>query len=429
VSAEPPLPREGSTLAVLHQARERHTTGQWRMLPFGLIALAVVALAAAQSRPGLGLHGNSLGLTLALAGFAGGIMGLRAIVLVHRTPVAVYGSVLAMLLLSCGVMEWLQPTGPALGGCSIAIASAMAARAIPVRIGAAFLLAAIGFAALVLAHVIGPFAHQRSWSGVGVNAVPFAGMVLLVLVAWRIRVGQEQSARLLALMETTRSAELRSATLAERQRVAREMHDVLAHSLSGLVLQLEAARLLAASTPETASPYRADDRLAGVIDRALALGKAGLAEARQAIETLRDDELPGPERLRALAEGFAADTGIPCQVDITGQASEISSAVKLTLYRVAQEALTNIRKHARAERAHIQLNYDPQSVSLSIEDTGADVPTPQDDATAAPVSKAGPGPGGGYGLTGMRERAELLGGTLTAGRTGNGFRVTLKVPR
>jgi signal transduction histidine kinase len=417
-------------LAVLRQTRERHTAAQWLMLPFGVLALAVVALIAAQSSPGLGLHGSSLGLTLALAGFGGGIIGLRAIVLVRRTPVAVYGSVLAMLLLSCGVMEWLQPTGPALGGCSIAIASAMAARAIPVRIGTAFLLAAIGFAALVLAHVIGPNARQRDWSGVGVNAVPFAGMVLLVLVAWRIRVREERSARLLALMETTRNAELRSATLAERQRVAREMHDVLAHSLSGLVLQLEVAKLLAASVPETSPPHPTDDRLAGVIERALALGKTGLAEARQAIEALRDDELPGPERLRALAEAFAADTGIPCQVDVTGQASEISSAVKLTVYRVAQEALTNIRKHARAERVDVRLTYDPQSVNLVVEDTGAEVPVPQDDATTAvPAGEFGLGPGGGYGLTGMRERAELLGGTLTAGRTGNGFRVTLGVPR
>ena len=213
-------------LAAVRQARERRAVVQWRMLPFGALALAVVAVSAAQSRPGLGLHGAALGMTLALAGFIVGIIGLRATLLIRRASVVAYGSLLALLLLSSAVMQWLQPTGPGVGGCAIAIAAAMAARAIPVRVGAAFLLAAIGFAALVLGHVIGPHAQQRSWPGVAVNLVPFAGMLLLVLVAWRIREREEQSARLLTLLETTRSAELRSAAMAERQRLARDMHDV-----------------------------------------------------------------------------------------------------------------------------------------------------------------------------------------------------------
>ena len=101
-----------------------------------------------------------------------------------------------------------------------------------------------------------------------------------------------------------RGAELRAAALAERQRLARDMHDVLAHSLSGLLLQLEGARLLALSDP-------ADDRLAGTIDRAHELAKSGLEEARRAIGMLRDDELPGPDQLAALTAAFEADAGVP----------------------------------------------------------------------------------------------------------------------
>jgi signal transduction histidine kinase len=186
------------------------------------------------------------------------------------------------------------------------------------------------------------------------------------------------------------------------------MHDVLAHSLSGLLLQLEGARLLALASP-------ADERLAGTIDRAHELAKNGLDEARRAIGMLRDDDLPGPDRLAALTAAFQADTGVPARFSSSGTPRELASAVRLALYRVTQEALTNVRKHARPERVEVRLDYLPDEVHLAVEDVG--VP-------AAPPA----GSEGGYGLTGMRERAELLGGTLAAVPTSTGFRVLLKVP-
>jgi signal transduction histidine kinase len=220
----------------------------------------------------------------------------------------------------------------------------------------------------------------------------------------------------MAQMEETRDAELRAAALSERQRLAREMHDVLAHSLSGLVVQLEGARMLALSDP-------ADGRLAATIDRAHQLARSGLEEARRAIGVLRDDELPGPDKLAALAGLFQADTGLPCRYTETGlqipaPAAELRPAVKLALYRVTQEALTNIRKHAHPEQVEVRLEYLRGEVNLVVEDF------------AAADDKPGPNgfTGGGYGLTGMRERAELLGGTLTAGPTGHGFRVDLRIP-
>jgi signal transduction histidine kinase len=187
------------------------------------------------------------------------------------------------------------------------------------------------------------------------------------------------------------------------------MHAVLAHSLSGLVLHLEGARLLAAR--EAVSP-----RLADTIERAHHLAQAGLGEARQAIGMLRDEDLPGPDRLRALAGEFERDSGVRCRVAVSGSPAELGSETRLTLYRVAQEALTNVRRHARPSRVDLSLRYEPGGTRLTVEDfTDEPVPPPAVDDH-------------GYGMTGMRERAELLGGELAAAPTDTGFRVALWVP-
>jgi signal transduction histidine kinase len=187
------------------------------------------------------------------------------------------------------------------------------------------------------------------------------------------------------------------------------MHDVLAHSLSGLMLQLEGARMLAAEDP-------ADPRLAQAINRAHHLGKSGLDEARRAIGMLRDDELPGPERLAGLAAQFQQDRHIPCRLTVSGPAHELGTEARVALYRVAQEALTNITKHTHPERVELHLVYEPSVTRLTVEDFTTGAP---------PAVATGEG---GYGLTGMRERAELLGGTLTTAATRSGFRVELDVP-
>ena len=115
---------------------------------------------------------------------------------------------------------------------------------------------------------------------------------------------------------------------------------------------------------------------------------------------------------------FERDSAIPCRVTVDGAERELGSEARLTVYRVAQEALTNVRKHAGAQRVELHLRYEPEGVRLVVEDFAS--------AAAAPA-EADPN-GAGYGLTGMRERAELLGGTLAAAATGMGFRVELWVP-
>jgi signal transduction histidine kinase len=269
------------------------------------------------------------------------------------------------------------------------------------------LTACLGF--LLVAESVSQNRRHQGALELLVNALPLAAIYMIVLFGRRIRTQETQAEQLLVELEESRGAELRAAALAERQRLARDMHDVLAHSLSGLLLQLEGARLLALASP-------ADERLAGTIDRAHELAKNGLDEARRAIGMLRDDDLPGPDRLAALTAAFQADTGVLARFSSSGTPRELASAVRLALYRVTQEALTNVRKHARPERVEVRLEYLPDQVSLAVEDVG--VPA------AAPPA----GSEGNYGLTGMRERAELLGGTLDAVPTSTGFRVLLKVP-
>ena len=133
----------------------------------------------------------------------------------------------------------------------------------------------------------------------------YVAFFLLSLFARRLRESNQRAELLLAELEQTRAAQAQAAALAERQRLAREMHDVLAHSLSGLVLNLEGARLLAGRGG-------ADPQVGDAIDRAHRLAKTGLEEARRAIGMLHDDALPGPERLADLAAEFEGDSGVPC---------------------------------------------------------------------------------------------------------------------
>lgn len=214
-------------------------------------------------------------------------------------------------------------------------------------------------------------------------------------------------------LEESRAAEAEAAAEAERARLAREMHDILAHSLSALALQLESARLLAVREGTAGELTRA-------IDRAHQLAATGLQEARSAVAAARGEELPGPDRIGALAGAFAQQSGLPVDVAVTGEPRPLAPDARLTVYRTVQEALTNIRRHATPDHVRIELSYRPDDTVVVVEDRApVTVPAPQNTGLSGAA---------GYGLTGMRERAELLGGELTAGPTGTGFRVELRLP-
>jgi len=394
----PPAP----TVARLRQARaQQQAVQRWLRLLGPLVLTALFVLSAFQNRPGPGpgLAGHDLVVSAAVVGFAVGCLGVS--VSLRRTGRAHVAAV-AVLVASSAAVLWAQPTGPGTAGVFVGILF-LAVR-LPAR-------AAIGLpvAAFVVLGAVAELKGLGIGGTVPVMAV-LGGFFGMVFLANRLGEANEQAERLLLELEHSRAAQAQAAGLAERQRLAREMHDVLAHSLSGLMLQLEAARMLANAAP-------GDPRLPGAIDRAHHLGKTGLEEARRAIGMLRGDELPGPERLAALAFQFQHDRGISCRLTVSGEEHELGSQARLALYRVAQEALTNIAKHAHPDWVELHLVYQPGATRLIVEDFAA--------ADGSRPPSAG---GGGYGLTGMRERAELLGGTLITEATCRGFRVELEVP-
>jgi signal transduction histidine kinase len=384
------------TVASLEHTRERQRRMLRTMRPLGVGAIVLVEVIGAQAHPRPGLAGEHLAILLALVGFGAGVLGVLG---TRRRAAAAQAPFFALLVLSSATLVALQPKGPAFLGAFVAVAAA--AMRVRGRPGATIVLLAL--VALPVAEIVG---KDKSVYGALLQELGVIAFYVVARLAARLAEGQEQAERLLRELEETRDAQARAAVLAERQRLAREMHDVLAHSLSGLALQVEGARLRAASTGDTA--------LVESLERAHSLARSGIDEARRTIAMLRDDELPGPERLPALVAEFEHDSGIPASITIAGQSRPLDSNARLTLFRTAQEALTNVRKHANAGRVELQLVYEPAGTRLSIEDYGGPI-------------RAAAG-GGGYGLTGMRERAELLGGTLVAGPTGAGFRVELWVP-
>jgi signal transduction histidine kinase len=373
------------------------------MRAVAIFGFLVVEVSAVLNVPHPGLSGRSLGVLLALLGVAAGVGG--AIPAVVRLSPRAQAPFYVLLIGSSGALMRLQPGGEGVLGCYIAVFAG--AYRLPVRGGVA-----VGAGGLVatIAAITGTL-------GLSDALLAEAGVAAFYAMGWmsaRLRDGQDQALQLAQELEASRSAHAEAVAMAERQRLARDMHDVLAHSLSGLVLQLEGARLLAGRRAT-------DPELSASIDRALHLGRSGLAEARRAIGALRDDQLPGLELLPALASELEHDLGVPCAVEVSGEERAIDSVARLTVYRVAQEALTNVRRHAQPRRVSMRLGYEPGGLRLTVEDFAAGDPAPADGRQAR-------SPGGGYGITGMRERAELLGGRLEAGPTDTGFRIELWVP-
>ena len=220
---------------------------------------------------------------------------------------------------------------------------------------------------------------------------------------------RHQAEALLAQEAAAGEARERAAVLDERSRLARDLHDVLAHSLSVLAVQLEAARLTAITTA-------AGGNLVGQITHAHKLTCVGVLNARRALAMLRDDEPPGPASLPGLVSDTAAALGIPITLEVDGAPCVLEADGGLMLYRVVQEALANVAKHAgRGARVTVRLAWADAGVEVSVVDSGGD--------------GAGPGlPSGGFGLTSMAERATLKGGRLQAEHSDDGFAVRLWLP-
>jgi len=362
--------------------------GQFVALGLGMIVLVVIATL---------INRGPIVLPMLIVFAAAG----AALLLWARMPRAIVVVDFAIMAASVVLLYWLVSATPL----------------------ALFLLAAFATAreprrwlAVVLALATG--AHLAVQLSLGQDTIvtalaTIAGVAFLFAVSRLLvseRTQRVQIAELLAEVEERRQQEKASDMLAERGRMARELHDVLAHTLSGLAIQLEGARIL---STQHAVPAALRDS----VERAHQLSRAGILEAKRAVAALRGDQLPGPELLQELVDEHRLSAGSPIRLIITGEPAPLDADASLAIYRTAQEALSNVRKHAPGAAVEIMLSWTPSAVILEVIDHGGQI-------SGDPIADHG----SGYGLTGMAERAELLGASIETGPFDDGFRVRLTVP-
>jgi signal transduction histidine kinase len=375
------------------------------MLVDGLLAFAIALIGLGAGTREVREHGP-----FAVIAYVGIVV---PIVFRRRYPVGSFAVVIA-----AGALEVLLLPHPINSDISVLIALYTLAAYRPRRISVPGLIVClVGSAIAVSAWVTGP--HMKfSWFAFGGVTALFCGPALLAWLlgdSMRWRRGfylalEERNVRL----EAERDAQAQIAVAAERARIARELHDVVAHNVSVMVVQADGAGYALESSPE-----RTREALSAISRT----GRQALAEMRQLLGVLRtasDDQTtlapqPGLEQIvDLLAHSRAA--GLPVSFTVEGAATALPPGVSLAAYRVVQESLTNTRKHAGPDAtASVALRFCDDGMRIAVTDDGT--------GTAASTD------GAGHGLVGMRERVELYGGTVTAGpRDSGGYQVTATIP-
>ena len=411
----PPAAGVGEASARLAEARSRAGERRYRqrqmLRPLGWAFIAVVVVAGLNSHPAAGLTGIRLAITAAVAVYVGAAA-------VGLTPgwgergLAAQAVVIGLVGAGGVALAALQPHGAA--GLAASLGVWIAAVRLPGRPAAA----AGGAITVALAITIALTQHPAAQS-----VIAAVLLCLLLAVTGRFirhsRESQDQAEFLLAELQDAREGEAAAVALAERSRIAGELHDVLAHALSGLAIQLQGARKLAEAEP--VSPG-----LRAAIGRSAELAREGLADARQAVGALRSDRLPTVGQLGGLVEDFRRDTGTNVSLLTEGTARQLPAEAELALYRGAQEALTNIVRYAPGAAATVTVRYAPDRTILTVQDTQPSGKCAEDGAAAGGGVLIGGG--GGHGLTAMRERATRAGGTARAGPAPGGWLVELEIP-
>jgi signal transduction histidine kinase len=394
------------------RARERGDAQLQALRPLGLAFIAVVVIFTVRTHPAPGLHGAGLGVTIALAVYAAAVATAISVRWARRGQAAQAAA--SILIGGSGVaLAVLQPQGFVVLAPSLGVwFAAVRLPSVPAAVTSGAITAALAPAIVISA---APHAAENALGAVLLY-------VLLTVIGQFLRRGRESQDRtelLMAQLQDAREAEAAAAALAERTRIAGELHDVLAHSLSALAIQLQGARKLAGRE-------QVSDGLRATIERSAELAKAGLADARQAVGALRGERLPTLDQLATLVEDFRRDTGSPATLRIDGTSRPLPAEASLALFRGAQEALTNITRYAAAgATTAVTVSYQAGRTVLTVEDhlpgTGADPATEPQAGLLADV-------GGGHGLAAMRERTQRLGGAARAGPTADGWLVELEVP-
>ena len=368
-----------------------------QLAPLRLWVVAIVVLVALTSKPGIGLSGRHLALAICLVVYLIEIIGWP---ILRRDGVAARVGELAVLGASSIAIVVLQPNGVSElpGSAVVFIAGVSLSPAFAVAVGAAVtagVAIAVGLAG-------------GSSADIAASALLCAVLGITGALLRRYRLSQEATELLLARLEDARDDQARAAAAEERASIARELHDVLAHSLSGLSIQLEMVRKIAGKEDAPAN-------LRAAIDGAADLAKQGLAEARDAVGALRRDDRLGVDQLPGLVAHFRRDFSLAVDYTVAGTPRPVAPDLGLALYRVAREALTNVARHAEGATTHVELSFDEAEVRLVVTDGGG-----SQSALAAE--------GSGWGLAGVRERIKRLGGDLSAGPSGAGWSVVVSAP-
>jgi signal transduction histidine kinase len=397
--------------AARSRASERVRRQRQQMRPLAWAFIAAVVISASQGRPAPGLAGARLGITVALA-----VCAVAAAVGLNprwaERGLAAQALVVGVLGGGGVALAALQPHG------ATGLAASLAVWVAAVRLPAWPAAAAGGAVTAALAAVVALTQRPAAEPAIAVTL-----FCLLLAVTGRFirrsRESQDQSELLMAQLQDARDAEAAAAALAERGRIAGELHDVLAHALSGLAIQLQGARKLADAEGVSAG-------LRAAIGRSADLAKEGLTQARQAVGALRGDRLPSVTQLPELVDGFRRDTGTDVSLVIAGDPRPLPAEADLALYRGAQEALTNIARYAPGAAAAVTVRYQPGRTVLTVENGAS--PGPDTSVAAGRGEGLLTGAGGGHGLAAMRARAERAGGSARGGPHRGGWLVELEVP-
>ena len=312
-------------------------------------------------------------------------------------PPRVAWASLAVLAVAGGSLAGYSPFAVAL------VAIACLGAAIAFAAEPAVAVGAVGFGSLVISVLAlgGPVPGEVIAEGA------FSAVAALMIGASRrqYQARTYQAEQLLAERVRADAERDRAAALAERNRLGREIHDVLAHSLGALSVQLEAAHAVLGTSED-------QDKARRLVEKARRLAVEGLEETRRAVHALRDEPVDLAEQLAALTAREGA------RLTVLGQPRAIGTDPGLAVYRAAQEALTNARKHTPGAEVSVRLDFTPRTTVLIV-DNGATRTVAASELAAA---------GGGFGLRGMRERVELVGGRFHAEPTTSGWTVEIAVP-
>jgi signal transduction histidine kinase len=293
----------------------------------------------------------------------------------------------------------------------------LAVYAVVVTSGRRTALAAVGAAVAVIE--VGAFAAAGGADGSGVLATP-----ALAAVAW-LAAENVRARRVYTQGVAERAAErereqARRASAEERVRIARELHDVIAHAMSIIAVRSGVARMVLDVRPDEAR------EALGIIE---GTSRQALAEMRLLVGVLRDADAGDLQADRGPAPGLASLPGLVTQIDqagvsvgvhVEGEPRALAPGVDLSAYRIVQEALTNVVRHAAPATAELTLRYLPGEVVIEVTDNGR--------AHLHAPSPARAGDGAGHGIAGMRERVAVYGGKLVAEPTASGFRVLARIP-